>query len=95
MMTLSAFVIPLGLGLSMLQPTIFAMISDHAEPGNRGLTMGISRTVAAFGIVIGPTMVGGLIDLRQPLVAFYLIAGLLGLFAILTHVVFGKPQVAG
>jgi DHA1 family multidrug resistance protein-like MFS transporter len=95
MMTLSAFVIPLGLGLSMLQPTIFAMISDYAEPGNRGLTMGISRTVAAFGIVIGPTMVGGLIDLRQPLVAFYLIAGLLGLFAILTHVVFGKPQVAG
>lgn len=87
-LTLSAFVVPLGLGLSMLQPTVFAMISDHAEPRNRGLTMGISRTVAAFGIVIGPTMVGGLMDLGQPLVAFYLLVGLLGLFAILTRVVF-------
>jgi len=92
-LTLSAFVVPLGLGLSMLQPTVFAMISDHAEPGNRGLTMGISRTVAAFGIVIGPTMVGGLIDLGQPFVAFYVVTGLLGLFAILTRVVFRKPQV--
>jgi MFS family permease len=90
--TLSTFVIPLGVGLSILQPTVFSMISDHAEPENRGLTMGISRTVAAFGIVIGPTMVGGLIDLGQPLLAFYLVAGILGLFSILTHLVFRKPK---
>jgi len=90
--TLSTFVIPLGAGLSILQPTVFSMISDHAEPENRGLTMGISRTVAAFGIVIGPTMVGGLIDLGQPLLAFYLVAGILGLFSILTHIVFRKPK---
>jgi MFS family permease len=90
--TLSTFVIPLGAGLSILQPTVFSMISDHAKPENRGLTMGISRTVAAFGIVIGPTMVGGLIDLGQPLLAFYLVAGILGLFSILTRLVFRKPK---
>jgi MFS family permease len=90
--TLSTFAIPLGVGFSILQPTVFSMISDHAEPENRGLTMGISRTVAAFGIVIGPTMVGGLIDLGQPLLAFYLVAGILGLFSILTNAVFWKPK---
>jgi MFS family permease len=90
--SLSTFVIPLGVGFSILQPTVFAMVSDHAEPEKRGLTIGISRTVAAFGIVIGPTMVGGLIDLGQPLLAFYLVAGILGLFSILTHVVFRKPK---
>ena len=92
LVTLSIFVIPLGLGFSILQPTVFGMISDYAEPENRGLTMGISRTVAAFGIVIGPTMVGGLIDLGQPLLAFYIISGVLCLFSILTYVVFRKPK---
>lgn len=92
LVTLSILVIPLGLGFSILQPTVFAMISDYAEPENRGLTMGISRTVAAFGIVIGPTMVGGLIDLGQPLLAFYIISGILCLFSILTYVVFRKPK---
>jgi MFS family permease len=68
------------------------MISDYAEPENRGLTLGISRTVAAFGIVIGPTMVGGLIDFGQPLLAFYIISGILFLFSVLTFAVFRKPN---
>jgi len=90
LITLSIFVIPLGLGFSILQPTVFGMISDSAEPENRGLTMGISRTVAALGIVIGPTMVGGLIDLGQPLLIFYIVSGLLCLFSIITYVIFKK-----
>jgi MFS family permease len=82
----------LGIGFSMLQPTVFAMISSTAEPTYRGLTMGIARTIAAFGIVIGPTMVGWFIDLGYALSAFYVIAGILCLCSIFTYTVFKKQS---
>jgi MFS family permease len=90
--TLSAFIIPLGVGLSILQPTVFSMISDYSESEYRGLTMGFARTVAAFGIIAGSALVGYLIDLGQPLLVFYIVAGIIGLFSILTFTIFKKAS---
>jgi MFS family permease len=88
--TLAAFVLPLGIGMSILQPTSFTLISDHAKPTIRGLTLGFSRTIAALGIIVGSTMAGWLMDLGQQLVGFLLIGGILSLFSSFTYFVFRK-----
>jgi DHA1 family multidrug resistance protein-like MFS transporter len=88
--TLAAFVLPLGIGMSILQPTSFTMISDHAQPAIRGLTLGFSRTIAALGIIVGSTMAGWLMDLGQQFVGFLLIGGILSLFSFFTYFVFRK-----
>ena len=88
LLTLTVFVIPLGIGLSILQPTPWTMISDYAHPEYRGVTMGVARTIADAGHLIGPIMVGWLIDLGQPLIAFYVVAGILGGVALLTYQIF-------
>ena len=88
--TLAAFVLPLGIGMSILQPTSFTLISDHAKPTIRGLTLGFSRTIAALGIIVGSTMAGWLMDLGQQLVGFLLIGGILSLFSFFTYFVFRK-----
>jgi MFS family permease len=86
--TLAAFIIPLGIGLSILQPTPWTMISDHAHPEHRGVTMGVARTIADTGHLIGPPMVGWLLDLGQPLMAFYIVAGVLSGVSLVTYKVF-------
>ena len=88
--TLAAFVLPLGIGMSILQPTSFTMISDHAKPAIRGLTLGFSRTIAALGIILGSTMAGWLMDIGQQFVGFLLIGGILSLFSSFTYFVFRK-----
>ncbi len=85
---LLVFSIPLGFGLSLLQPTPFAMISDYAKPEYRGVTLGLARTIADFGIILGSTLVGWIIDVGQPLLVFYLISAVLALFAAVTWHVF-------
>ncbi|KON26271.1 hypothetical protein AC480_06010, partial [miscellaneous Crenarchaeota group archaeon SMTZ1-55] len=85
---LLVFSIPLGFGLSLLQPTPFAMISDYAKPEYRGVTLGLARTIADFGIILGSTLVGWIIDVGQPLLVFYLISAVLALFAAVTWYVF-------
>jgi MFS family permease len=91
-LTLAVFIIPLGIGLSILQPTPWTMISDHAHPEHRGVTMGVVRTIADTGHLIGPPMVGWLIDLGQPLVAFYIVAAVLGGVSALTYWVFTRDS---
>jgi DHA1 family multidrug resistance protein-like MFS transporter len=86
--TLLLFSLPLGFGLSLLQPTPFAMISDYAKPENRGLTLGLARTIADVGIILGSILVGWLIDVGQPLLVFYLISAVLALFSCVTWYVF-------
>ncbi|MCW4040010.1 MAG: MFS transporter [Candidatus Bathyarchaeota archaeon] len=88
LLTLTVFIIPLGVGLSILQPTPWTMISDYAHPEYRGVTMGVARTIADVGHLIGPIMVGWLIDRGQPLIAFYIVAGILGGVAFLTFKIF-------
>lgn len=87
-LTLAVLVIPLGIGLSILQPTPWTMISDYTHPEHRGVTMGVARTIADTGHLIGPPMVGWLIDLGQPIVAFYIVAAVLGGISLLTYWVF-------
>lgn len=50
--------------------------------------MGVARTIADAGHLTGPIMVGWLIDLGQPLIAFYVVAGILGGVALLTYQIF-------
>lgn len=87
-LTLTAFIVPLGIGLSILQPTPWTMISDYAHPEYRGITMGVARTIADAGHLIGPIMVGWLIDLEQPVIAFYIVATILGSVSLLTYRIF-------
>jgi len=84
--------IPLGVGFGLLQPIPFAMIIDLSEPVNRGLMMGTLRTIADLGIIIGPTSVGWLMSLDQPLWVFYLISAIVGAFSLLTWTVFRRPR---
>jgi MFS family permease len=88
--TLSILSIPFGIGLGLTQPIPFAMLIDFAKPEKRGVTMGIFRTAGALGIIIGPTMVGFLIDLGTVLIPFYIVAATLGTFSLLIRIVFGK-----
>lgn len=86
--SLMIFIFPLGIGLSILQPTPWTMISDYAHPEHRGVTMGVARTIADAGHLIGPIMVGSLIDLGQPVITFYIVAGILGAVSLLTYRIF-------
>jgi MFS family permease len=88
LLSLMVLIFPLGIGLSILQPTPWTMISDYAHPERRGVTMGVARTIADAGHLIGPIMVGWLIDLGQPVIAFYIVAGILGAVSLLTYRIF-------
>ncbi|MHA2406532.1 MAG: MFS transporter [Candidatus Hermodarchaeia archaeon] len=83
-LTLTVLSIPLGLGFSLLQPIPFAMINDHSPPYSGGKALGFARTLADMGIILGPTLVGWIIDLGHPLWVFYVVATIIGLFAIMT-----------
>lgn len=90
--TLAIFVGSLGVGLGVLQPLPFAMVIDYSKHDSRGLTMGILRTVGSLGLILGPMVVGWLMDLGQALLVFYTIAVIVGLFSVLTWVVFRRPK---
>ena len=90
--SLALLYIPLGFSFGIFQPLPFAMIIDNSEPNNRGLTIGISRTIADFGIILGPMLAGWLLDLGQPRYTFYIVASLFGLFSYLTYRIFFKEN---
>lgn len=76
--------VPLGLGFGLLQPTPFAMALDRAAGETRGLTVGLLRTTGDIGIIVGPLLVGSLLDLGHPVLVFYVVAAIIALFAVLT-----------
>jgi DHA1 family multidrug resistance protein-like MFS transporter len=88
--SLAVLFVPLGFSFGIFQPLPFAMIIDNSEPNNRGLTIGISRTIADFGIILGPIIAGWLLDLGQPRLTFYLVASLFGLLSYFTYRIFFK-----
>jgi len=90
--TLAILTIFFGVGHGLLQPIPFTMIIDLSKPENRGLSMGILRTIADLGVIIGPIMVGLLMDLNQPLLVFYLVAGIVVAFSFITWIVFRKAR---
>jgi DHA1 family multidrug resistance protein-like MFS transporter len=79
----AAMMVPLGVGFSLLQPSPFTMIMDIVAQERRGIFMGILRTTGDFGLILGPLLVGGLLDLGQPRLVFYTVAGTIGSFAVL------------
>jgi DHA1 family multidrug resistance protein-like MFS transporter len=89
-LTLTIFIIPLGIGLSILQPTPWTMLSDYTPPAQRGVVMGVARTIADTGHLLGPLIVGGLIDLGSPVIAFYLVASVLAGVALYTYWIFTR-----
>ncbi len=91
--TLAILAILLGVGHGLLQPIPFTMIIDLSKPENRGFSMGILRTIADIGIIIGPMMVGSLMDFNQPLLVFYLDAGIVITISFMTWIVFRKPRI--
>ncbi len=92
--TLVVMAVPLGVGFGLLQPTPFAMVLDRASVENRGLTVGLLRTTGDIGIIVGPLLVGGLLDLGHPVLVFYVVAAILTLFALLTWRVFHQQATA-
>ncbi|KON30331.1 hypothetical protein AC480_01310, partial [miscellaneous Crenarchaeota group archaeon SMTZ1-55] len=87
-LTLALMAVPLGLGFGLLQPTPFAMVLDRASVENRGLMVGLVRTGGDVGIIIGPLLVGGLLDFGQPVLVFYVVAAIIALFALLSWYIF-------
>jgi DHA1 family multidrug resistance protein-like MFS transporter len=79
----AATMVPLGVGFSLLQPSPFTMIMDIVAQERRGIFMGILRTTGDLGLILGPLLVGGLLDLGQPRLVFYTVAGTIGSFAVL------------
>lgn len=79
----AATMIPLGVGFSLLQPSPFTMIMDLVVQEHRGIFMGILRTTGDFGLILGPLLVGGLLDLGQPRLVFYAVACTIGGFAVI------------
>lgn len=82
--------IPLGVGFSLIQPTPFVMILDVASLETRGLMMGVLRTTGDVGIIVGPLLVGSLLDLGQPRLVFFVVAGIFAFFTILSWSTFRR-----
>jgi DHA1 family multidrug resistance protein-like MFS transporter len=79
----AATMIPLGVGFSLLQPSPFTMIMDLVSLERRGIFMGILRTTGDLGLILGPLLVGGLLDLGQSTLVFYAVAGTIGSYAMI------------
>jgi MFS family permease len=89
-LTLVLTAIPLGVGFSLIQPTPFVMVLDLASPDTRGLMMGLLRTTGDVGIIVGPLLVGSLLDLGQPRLVFYVVAAILAFFTLLARGIFHR-----
>ena len=68
--------------------TCAAVVLDRASVDNRGLMVGLVRTAGDVGIIVGPLLVGGLLDFGQPVLVFYVVAAVIALFALLSWYVF-------
>ncbi len=90
--TLALTAVPLGIGFSLLQPTPFTMILDTAQPENRGLMVGLLRTTGDVGIIVGPILVGGLLDIGFIHNIFYVIAGIIGIFTCISWMIFYQTK---
>jgi MFS family permease len=90
--TLALTAVPLGVGFSLLQPTPFTMILDTAQPENRGLMVGLLRTTGDIGIIVGPILVGGLLDIGFIVSIFYVIAGIIGVFTFISWMIFYRTK---
>jgi MFS family permease len=93
-LSLILIAVPLGVGFSLIQPTPFVMILDLATPETRGVMMGLLRTTGDIGIIVGPLLVGSLLDLGQPHLVFYVVAAIYAFFTVVTWYIFHRYEPA-
>lgn len=90
--SLSIFSVFIGISTGLLNPIPIAMLINYTNPRNRGVIMGFLRTIGDLGIVLGPILVGGLIDIGEPLFVFYLVALFSLIFSFFAYVIFKEKK---
>lgn len=88
--TLLLYSVPFGVGLGLLQPTPFALLPGFTRSEQRGLAMGVMRTIGDVGLLVGPLLAGGLIDRGHLAAVFYGVAGVIGITTVLAWLVFTR-----
>jgi multidrug resistance protein len=73
----------LGVGSGFAGPVPAAYVVDISPQGNYGKTMGLYRAIGDLGFVIGPVLLGWLVDLRDFNLALWFNGGFLLLSALL------------
>ena len=79
-----------GLGFGLTQPLSMVMVADLSDPGHPGLSMGVRFTVIALANLLGPVLLGFLVEgvgLNSP---FYISAFLV--LAIGAYILKWKPE---
>jgi len=65
-----------GIATSLIMPAQVSLAVESSDPKHRGLSMGIYRIFFDIGIIIGPLLLGALIEFLPITYAFYSIAGI-------------------
>lgn len=55
-----------AMGSSLVSPSVASYVSQRAEPGNQGSTLGVLQSTAALARVFGPALAGALYQLIGP-----------------------------
>ncbi len=69
----------LSAGSALAGPSIFAVVSRRAPPGQQGAALGLTQTASTLGRIVGPTVAGFLIGEHGINSPFWAGAGLAGL----------------
>ena len=78
--------IALGLGTAMVYPTLIAVVTDVADPRQRGAVTGVYRFWRDIGFAVGAVLVGVVTDRFDPRVAILLVAALTALSGLIVVV---------
>lgn len=78
--------IALGLGTAMVYPTLIAVVTDVADPRQRGAVTGVYRFWRDFGFAVGAVLVGIVTDRFDPRAAILLVAALTALSGLIVAV---------
>lgn len=73
----------MGLGQSLANPSLSALISKAADPSEQGRTLGSAQSMSALARAFGPALGGVLYEAFTPSTPFYVSGGLLALGVLL------------
>ena len=78
--------IALGLGTAMVYPTLLAVVTDVADPRQRGAVTGVDRFWRDLGFAVGAVLVGMVADRFDPRAAILFVAALTALSGLIVAV---------